>query len=340
MKDLPGVVFPHVVVSERDIKRILSFFGPLTLFRPWFLEGQSLDPVRVLNPPEDLKPEEDFKARLSEYRSWITYNREKNFKDFVIATRGIQDGEDTSWDIRGTLRRMGRARPAPDEVPSLKWHLVLHLAGDLEKDQEEAETLLGALKEKSSPLKGAIEEEAREQARGLFDDLPRFASDRIMDDFLLEQVFEAWFGLFGGYLEDHDLLITSSRQVMDYVSGLREEVWGQDPDAPVPAVEFRFPDLSGYPLEELLDIKERDYNSERVRELKETLSVFGKDPAGRLPALGKLAKEVEASRLSAPGGETVTIRVTGPLPPGAPSGTKGVIKDLFGRTIVLVEKSS
>lgn len=344
MMDLPGIVFPHVYLSEKDAKRILSFFGPINLFRPWFMEqvpffseGRGEIPVKVLRPPEDLRPEKDFKVRLSEYKNWITHNQDRSFKDFFRATQGIRDSEDKVWDIRGSLRKMGQPEVIPEETPSLKWHLVLHLAEEMEREEAQAEALLGALKEKSSPLKGAVEEQ--DQARGLFDDLPRFRSDRIMDDFVLGQILEAWFGLFRGYLKAQDLLITPDRQVLDYVTGLWEEVCGQDLDTPMPTVEFKFPDLSNYPLDDLFRIKERDCDSEKIRELKEGLSNLGKDSADRSSALDALAKEAEKTCLTVPGGKAALIRVTGPLPPGGLA-TSGALKDLFGRTIVLVEETS
>jgi hypothetical protein len=37
----------------------------------------------------------------------------------------------------------------------------------------------------------------------------------------IDQVFDAWFGLFGEYIKGDELLITLSRQVMDYAS----EAW-------------------------------------------------------------------------------------------------------------------
>ncbi|MCJ7594289.1 MAG: hypothetical protein MUO52_05905, partial [Desulfobacterales bacterium] len=243
MKNLPAIVFPYSSLPEKGIKRILSFFGPLTIFRPWFLdrppsalEGGESGLVRVLRPPADLKPKGDFKALLSGYKGWMNASPDKSTIAFLKAGGGRADPEDTTWEIRGALRQKGDAGKPPEEDPSLKWHLLLHLAQEVEDGRRDADQVLEALREKGSPLRGAVEEE---DLQGLFTDLPEIDADLVLGDSLLGQVYEAWFSLFKGHLKGHDLLVTMDHHIMEHVSDLWEEYGDWERGAPETTAAFR-----------------------------------------------------------------------------------------------------
>ena len=165
IEDLPAILFPHAYLPESRVKKILSFFGPLTVFQPWFMERPILGSeanearaVQVLRPPENLKPEKGFGTRLSEYRHWIEQNSDRGYTEFLQVSQEKDLTENTTWEIRQMIRRGGRQTSAPQEDPALKWHLILHLAQDVEDQKREADKALKALKEKDVPLKGIVEE--------------------------------------------------------------------------------------------------------------------------------------------------------------------------------------
>ena len=83
--DLPATLFLHTFVPESDIKKVLSFFGPITICLPWHMappafvsELSSSNLIRLSTPPDALRPDDDFKIRLAEYRAWIEENRDKD----------------------------------------------------------------------------------------------------------------------------------------------------------------------------------------------------------------------------------------------------------------------
>lgn len=221
IKGLPVNIFPHSCLPEPVIKKILPFFGLITIFQPWFMgrpffveETDDINSIQILNPPINLNPGEGFKRLLSEYRGWIRNNQEKSSIEFLKACQGIEPNENSTWEIRQMLRRIDRHTSVPEEDDSIRWHLILHLAQEIEDQRLEADRILNALKEKKSPLEGIIEE----GADNIFEDLPKFESEPIMGENSLRQVLEAWFALFGGHLKGDDFLVTFNQHVMEYVS--------------------------------------------------------------------------------------------------------------------------
>jgi len=101
-------------------------------------------------------------------------------------------GEEATWEIRGELRRKKSQPHEARRQHTLKWHLFLHLAHEIEEERREAEELLRTLKEKASPLKGLIEEE---EPPGPLSDLPQLEGSLVLSETGMNQVLEAWFSL-------------------------------------------------------------------------------------------------------------------------------------------------
>jgi len=221
-----AILCPESTVPERNLKVLLSFFGSLKICRPWFMDqpvpfSQS-GAVRVLHPPEDLKPSGDFKKLLAEYRGWIRTNHDKGFDAFLAFKEQTSSGEETSWEIRRELRRK-EDRPDKDRRRNaLKWHLLLHLAHEIREKGKEAEELLRTLKGMDSPLKGVIKEE---DAPGLLSDLPEREGFPILSEMGMSRVLEAWFSLFEVYLSGNEILLALSPAVFRHLCDTWEE-WG------------------------------------------------------------------------------------------------------------------
>lgn len=357
IKDLPAIVFPHAHLPESMVKKILSFFGPLTIFRPWFMErpvfGSGPDEanaIQVKHPPNNLKPGEDFRTRLSEYRHWIEHNSDRGYTEFLQASQDNDLTEKTTWEIRQMIRR-GRegirpkllaqasqvCRPDPD---SLKWHLILHLAQDVEDQKLEAAKALNALKEKDVPLKGIVEESG--ETHNLLEDLPPFESEPIWKEYRLRQILKAWLALFEGNLNKNNLLLTTNRHVLDYVTDLWQESQIEDQGEGLASIRFKFPDLSQRSLEDLSETKKMHLNGDKIRELKALILDLGKKAHTHLPRLRALAKEVEASCPwdISEGVLNIMIIYLTPIPESAQIPMDVILKGLKNRTLVLVENKS
>lgn len=224
----PGILFPHTYITRRDLELVLAHFGPLTIYQPWFMEDPvpgvdhiDVSLVRIKNPPEDLRPGGDFGRLVSEYQLWMSQNQDKGYATYLSTSFEKALSEDTPWEIRQMVRQMDQDPIDPSYQDTVKWHITLHLARQLEENRTRVEELLQQLRQEGSPLAGAIEEGV--SSNSLFKDLPREESYPLVEKHRIRQVLEAWFGLFGEYLTDHDPLITLNGYVMDYITEMFEE---------------------------------------------------------------------------------------------------------------------
>ncbi|MEW6668101.1 MAG: hypothetical protein AB1512_23050 [Thermodesulfobacteriota bacterium] len=294
---LHAVLFPHSGLSEEGLGRILSFFEHLTLFLPWHMEepeieGGGMGCLKVVRPPEAMKPVTGFRGLLSEYRRWMADNDLRGYTPLLRASLGGgRQAEPTTQEIREALRPGPGGNPtrAPDEFT--RWHLVLHLYRLMEEQEEEASRVLAALRERSSPLRGVIEEEAEE---GLFDDLPPFEPNRIEEPQELERVCEAWFGLFAGMLLERDLLVTRNRRLFAYLSGSWQERYGAEGLDAHP-VSWLWPDLFGIGIEALGRERSRVFQDECARELRRAFKEFRKGPGGGFSGLRRASGRLDRS---------------------------------------------
>lgn len=214
MKNRTAILFPHSYLPGAARDRILASFGSITVCQPWYMGSaagtESNDGhITIVHPPEDLKPPEDFRRLLSEYRLWMSQNQ-------GYAPLPTGGGEDATWEIRHALRQTGKGVRAPVEEQALKWHLVLHLERKLEEDRTSADEMLLRVKAERSPLAEALGE--ANPSHGLFDDLPLSDSHPSIEERHLNHVLGAWFGLFGRSLPDGGSLLTIAPNVLSYAA--------------------------------------------------------------------------------------------------------------------------
>jgi len=298
--DISGNLFPYAYLAESLLKKALSFFDAITVFQPWFMERPPSIPndedfhgIRILNPPGHLKPGEGFKTLLSEYHHWIQNNQDKGYTAFINSSQGIEVTEDTSWEIRRMLRQAGKNASIPEGDHALRWHLILHLAQEVEDQRLEADRLLETLREKSPPLEGIVEN--GEDMETLLRDLPHFGSEPMVGEYHLRQIIEAWFSLFKEYLNGHEILVTFNRQIMDYATGLWNEFGVEGETNPIQKYQFTFPDLSCNALDDLINIKKKYMSDGKIKEFKNFILEPENHPVSDGSALHRLSKEVGSS---------------------------------------------
>jgi hypothetical protein len=125
---------------------------------------------------------------------------------------------DETWAIRKAIRDANKDADDPALQNTLKWHLVLHLARDLEEERVSAQDLLQRAAKSKSPLAEAMEKD--EEIPDIFEDLPLSATYPYVTERHLNLIFEAWFGLFGSLIESDSELLTLDRQVFTYTLDL------------------------------------------------------------------------------------------------------------------------
>lgn len=342
IKGLPIGLLPYSHFSETEIKKILPLFGPIRLFIPWFMKPPSLESINVDGntidikyPLKEMKPEEDFEALLREYSRWIQYNQDKGYTEFLKTGQEVGSSENTTWEIRRMIQSGKEGdRPA---FEALRWHLILHLAQDMESQRQEADRILTSLKEKDILFKGIIEES--DDVKNLVEDLPSFESDFFMPEEHLQHILDAWFALFGIYLGKNDFLLTFHRHFMDYLDALWKQLGNESQENGIWSLEFKFPDFSHLPLEDLHKIKRTSSGDDTVRGFRERLLSFGDNPIYNLSKLEKLTENLENSY---PCNKTenvlkITIKHFPPFPDAIHHESDSPTGYLENRTLFLVE---
>ena len=298
MSNLSAVLFPHAGLSEPELGKILSFFDSLAVCLPWHMDPAGIlagdlpaGVVKILRPPETLDPGSSFPKALADYRTWIGSHSDRSGLAFLKTGAGLIGDEDPLWDIRRRIREGGLPASPPDAGEAFRWHMVVHLAHELEEQRDEADRILNALREKRSPLIGLTDDS--DEIQSLFEDLPTFdwAPEAGRTD--PSPTVEAWLGLFGSVLDSEDLLVTLDRRYLEAVSGLLSEPAGS-PGLGPPVLRFPYPNLSGHPLERLADIRREHLSGEASLELGRLLREFAKDPSADMNELSQKAEELAA----------------------------------------------
>jgi len=274
----------------------LSLFDRIIIFEPWYSELpghlKKIDAIEVRYPPESLKPGDKFLHLLAEYKGWIAQHADKGYVDFLKANQDMAWGEETTWEIRKSLQSMGKERQsATQENLTLRWHMVLHLARELEEQRQEADQALQRLKERKSPLEGVLEDES--ELKDLFDDIPRFADGPPGGAYNIALVLEAWVRLFGGYLKEADFLLTTDPAVLEYLSEMYSEHGGSGNAGGENPVSFRWPDLSNLNLEDMREFKEGIRSNDQLGKLRSIIVDMANDPRGSLGRLREYPKDLE-----------------------------------------------
>ena len=211
------VLFPHSYIHEPQLRKLLKIFDSLTVCLPWEMElpdfMTSDNSIKTLYPPADLKPPDKIQSLLSEYRKWMKQNLDKSYLEIIRAKQG---NESASWEIRKTLgSMMSETKQHLDNNNSLPWHMILHMAREIEEQSVEAEGLLNSLKRKSPLLDGSIE--SVDNLYGFLDDLPRFTPEAEFSEDNVSKIIDAWFGLFENNLRTTDILLTNSKPIVEYL---------------------------------------------------------------------------------------------------------------------------
>ena len=339
MNELNGIFFPNTYIGDLYLKKIFIFFDQLTIYQPWFMDDSSPEAgssVKTFHPPVSLKPEVDFKGLLSEYQFWISQNRDKSSSSFIKASESETLSENTSWEIRQMLGRVVSDSSDSRKNQSLKWHFILHLAREFERNRGEAEKIFNQVKQQKSPLDEALEEGGT--ILNTLKTLTQFGTNHFINEFQLTRIFEAWFGLFEENLQPDGILVTFDQDIMNHATTVYEDSLDEQRDLDLPEVSLNMPDMSSLTMEKLIKIKDK-YEKSR-KELSVLIKRLQKGPVSHKDNdLAGLTKKVEKSfhtnathdRLS------VTIKSLPAVEKNKNSVKRAMLSDLSGKTIILFD---
>jgi len=333
-------LFPHSYCPESIIKKIISFFGPIRVYLPWMMDTPDVFnniSIEISRPPLYLKPGDFFMAMLTDYRTWAKRNHDRNYIEILKFGPADELTDSKTWEIRKML-----GRPAePDSVKEkdfIRWHLLLHLAGDIEEKRLETDKLLTTLKDKKAPLDGSIEDsgDMKDLLREFYD----IGDESGLDDTNLQHIFEAWFGLFGAYLNKTASLITYNRQVMGYLAERWDELRLENVSTIKPVIGFNVPDLFNH-TPDVKDKSQTENDIEKIlKEIKDIITSIGEDPIHKLIALDKLSHKLDNANQRTLSNRTfrLTLRYLFPIKDIVLTETDRILRHFFNKTLILVEE--
>ncbi len=337
---MPIHLFPHSHLPESLAEKIVSFLGPFTVYRPWMMESSfpiKDISIKILNPPAGLKPHESLKTILSEYKNWMERHRDRSYLEIIKSGRdsGLEDNK--TWEIRQMLGRKLQSVSVQGEQVS-RWHLILHLEGDIEKQRIAADDILKSLKYKRSPLDGSIEKPWDMQI--LLGDLSDLGTEELLKDRNLKQILEAWFGLFGGHIKENELFLTYDRQIMSYINQRWDAVGDADGLLNSPVIEFKVPCLSAYgPYAG--DQPRSDPQIDKIlREMKGLILSMGETPEDNMRSLKTLSKTLVDFFPSESWDRALrcTVKYLCPIPDEMILQGENILRHLFNQSIIFAEE--
>lgn len=328
MKSKPHL-FPHSYLPETVIKGLVSLLGPVRIYLPWFMDQPEFFKnyeLEIINPPGDYKPGEDFRAVLSGCRAWSEQGHDRSRRESLKLSHSALPDDSATWDIRRMLR--GAAQNVPvtegEDLP-LKYHLILHLNHEIEMRNFEIMEMAEKLKKKGAVLAGALNDPA--EAKGVFADMDDLSTTGMPDNMNIGSMLDAWFGLFGGYIGENDILVTCSRPVTDHISYQWDNRDTDKESLVSHSMSFTFPDTSS-----------GIYKQGDIAKIRESILGLSEDPDYHMSELQRLLWDYDKvfPRDSSQGALKIQIRHFPSMPNGMPFETNVLLRHIAGKTIILM----
>ncbi|MBN1850550.1 MAG: hypothetical protein JW932_18420 [Deltaproteobacteria bacterium] len=338
------MLFPHSFVPQILQKRIVDIFGQLTICYPWFLESPSFmqegiddGHIKILFPPEELKPSERIQKMIVEYHQWIKRNQGWKYAGVLQNELAENYGENATWEIRQALRQISNNDQDNNKEMALKWHIILHLAKAIEEQRLEAEAALNKIRHMRPLLDGSVEEAG--DIHQLVGDLSPFEQEPSFTHFHFTQISEAWFGLFGDYLREGDTLLTFNRHFMEYLSEKWDDLCIDEKSLNRQIIPFKIPDLTHLPQGEQTALRQKYHMNTRLERMKDLIFDLEGNPARNLAGLDALSDEfigafpMDISRRNV----MIHLKYLSPISGQGLSKGEAVLQNLSHRTLLFVE---
>lgn len=335
------ILFPHSYIHEPLFRKTLKILDSLTVFLPWemdlpdFMTSENV--IETFYPPQDQKPPGEIRSLLSEYSQWMKQNLDKSYLEIIRAKQGTESvkTESASWEIRKLLGSMMSESKHLQDNNSLSRHMILHMAREIEEQSFEAEGLLKSLKRKSPLLDGSVE--TVDSLHGFLDDLPRLRPEAGFTEEHINKIIDAWFGLFEKNLKQNDLLLTHSRQIVDFLCEKYDEFELGLNTQNQQIIHLNVPLSSYETADNTVTVKGRSLPAFKIKDMILKLT---EDREQGFSALERLSDESEESEAGASPSDSMSITLTyfRPLQDKSLSKTDRFIKHLSSRIILLIEE--
>ncbi len=324
--------------SESFLKTVVFHFSPVRVYLPWYMDPPDFimnNPGIICSYPSgDLKPEKSFKNILLECLAWLRQHHDKSLIEILKSGYRDNSGDDTIWEIRRLLGNNIRSGSTSPENRAVQWHLILHLAKEMEAQMSEANRILFNLRHRPPLLDKSVEKAIA--AENLLEDLSGFNHESTLNDTRLTRIIEAWFGLFGSLIPENEIIFTGSTALYNHIVEQWNVISGETNIFSLKGVSFRFPNLIDSDLEGRIKNVE-----EKLENIKSLIYSVGTAPKNNLAGLERLCSEYDAlvEEMGLPVFSRCTVNHLYSLPDEAAPGIKPFFTYLSGRTIMLIEEN-
>ena len=289
-------------------------------------------------PPESLKPEKRFGNILAECLNWVKQNHDKSHKEIIKSGYSNNSDDDSIWRIRQLL---GNNIPSGSTFPednSVKWHLILHLAKEMETQLSEANRILHSLRHRPPLLDKSVETAVKTE--DLLEDLYGFNQESTLNHTRLSRIIEAWFGLFGSLISETAILLTNNSSIFNHIHEQWKVLLEDKKISSLKSVSFRLLPLSNSDSKEKEVIKRGDIIEEKLEEIKNLIYSLGSTPVNNVEALDRLSMEYDTllQEKSPPAFLQCTVKHLHPISVDVDPQINTYLKYFSGRTIILIEE--
>jgi hypothetical protein len=193
---------------------IIQCFSPVRIYLPWGADLPDYtdnSKIIVSYPPEGLMPGVDIKNLLNEYYSLALMLGEKSRHEIIKRGASPLLSDESIKDIRAALMG-GSFTGAHEKDQIIRWHLLLHLADRFEKERNEAERMIAALRKRESPLLNNAELDDNNIYP--LETLAGMDTEPSINEKNFRQLLRAWQALFGEYAVEGGLFLIMNRYIL------------------------------------------------------------------------------------------------------------------------------
>ncbi len=228
-------LFPHCSAPEIIWNKIPSSLFPVSICKPWYMEPEERAGINVILPDKRLKPGKGFLELVKEYKKWVQ-DQGREGALFALFQQDFLSYDESPRHIKAIIRGIKKENSDKEKILSINWHMILHLATELELSQYEIDRAVEDMKKRGSPLAGIVEG-ASQCLDSFFKDVPNSVEHPLLDEGVIAEVIKAWIRLFGSYVSKDSTLLTFSKKVFYFLKSEFEESITKDivanPELPV-----------------------------------------------------------------------------------------------------------
>jgi hypothetical protein len=202
----------------------------------------------------------------------------------------INEEGESIWEIKSFLIKGGTNIRKPEEDLPLKWHMILHLALELNKQIQEVETTIEHLKRADQLLRGAVEDE--KEIMGILRDIPLRGPDTIIPIDQLKRIIGACNGLFTEEMKNAKVFFVNDPKIAGQILEFITEFLLEDEEPPCDDMVLKWPDLSQLSFDDIIEARKLLFTQEPTKDLIRQIWEYPKTGQKHIEEIRKIINQL------------------------------------------------